>query len=153
MSRDEFRKIPSREEYSRRESQEEGRPREEEERPFRPRQPSFLEGLKNNLIIGVIFLIILLMLVPHALEFIFPQLGLIIKLVMIFGIYSFVREFLGDSSLTWLITGILVYILVFKYGEIFASLWFVSIVLATLSGTTLVIIAKDFLGFGPKHGG
>lgn len=126
----------------------------DEERPAfhrPPAQPGFFDGLRNNLIIGVAFLVILIMLVPHALEFIFPELDLIIKLVLIFGIYSFVREFLGDSSLTWLITGILVYILVFRYGDIFASLWFVSIVLGTLGGTVLVITAKDFLGFGPKH--
>ena len=132
------------------EEEEEERPRRPSFQP-RPHMPSFFEGLKSNLIVGVGVMVLLIMLVPHLLEFIFPELDLIIKLVMIFGIYSFVREFLGDSSLTWLVTGILVYVLVFKYGDIFASLWFVSIVLGTLGGTVLVITAKDFLGFGPKH--
>jgi hypothetical protein len=56
----------------------------------------------------------------------------------------------SNNTLTLLITGVLVYFMVFKYGDLFVSLWFVSTVFAIASGTLIVTAARDFLGFGQE---
>ena len=84
---------------------------------------------RGNLIIGTLFVILLLALLPFVIKLIFPQIDLIYKVVLIFAIYSFVTQMLqSNSTLTLLITGVLVYFMVFKYGDIFTSLWFLSII-------------------------
>lgn len=108
-------------------------------------------GKRGNLIVGTLFLIVLIMLLPLVLKLVFPPMDIVFKLVLIFGVYSFVRGFLGDSTLTLLITGVLVYFMVFKYGDLFTSLWFISVILGLGIGTFIVVAAKDFLGFGPQH--
>ncbi len=114
---------------------------------------NLLRAQKGNLILGTIIVIALLMLVPFILKAVFPPLDLVFKLILIFAVYSFVRGFLGDTSLTFLVTGILVYFMAFKYGDIFTSLWFISLILGLTGSQLIVLAAKDFLGFHPPgHG-
>ena len=110
---------------------------------------------RGNLIIGTLFVILLLALLPFVIKLIFPQIDLIYKVVLIFAIYSFVTQMLqSNSTLTLLITGVLVYFMVFKYGDIFTSLWFLSIIFTYVGATLLVTSARDFFGFGGEgHGG
>ncbi len=110
---------------------------------------------KGNLIIGTLLVILGLALVPLIVKLVFPQIDLIYKVVLIFAIYSFVTQMLqNNSTLSLLITGILVYFMVFKYGDIFTSLWFLSIIFTYVGGTLLVTSARDFFGFGgEEHGG
>ncbi len=103
--------------------------------------------LQGTLIEGTIIVIICVMLLPTIITLFIPQFDWIFKLVLIFSIYSFVRGFLGDSSLTLLLSGILIYFMAFKYGEIFTSLWFISVILGFGLSNLLVLAAKDVLGF------
>lgn len=108
----------------------------------------------DNLIGGTILLIVLLAALPFVIKLVFPQIDLVYKVVLIFAIYQFVTQMLqNNSTLSLLITGILVYFMVFKYGDIFTSLWFLSIIFTYLGGTILVTSARDFLGFGGEEGG
>jgi hypothetical protein len=112
---------------------------------------TFALNQKGNLLLGTILIIIVIMLLPLVLKTAFPLLDIVFKLVLIFGVYSFVRGFLGDSTLTLLVTGILIYFMVFKYSDLFTSLWFISLVMGLGISTFIVIVAKDFLGFGSRH--
>lgn len=103
--------------------------------------------LQGTLIEGTILVIILVMLLPTIITLFIPQFDWIFKLVLIFSIYSFVRGFLGDSSLTLLLSGILIYFMAFKYGELFTSLWFISVILGFGLSNLIVLAAKDVLGF------
>lgn len=109
---------------------------------------------KGNLLVGVLFIIVVLLLVPLVLQAAIPGADLVFKVVLIFSIYSFVTQLLqSNNTLALLITGVLVYFMVFKYGDIFVSLWFVTTVFALSGGTLIVTAARDFLGFGDPHGG
>ncbi|MEK6821296.1 MAG: hypothetical protein AABY11_02775 [archaeon] len=109
---------------------------------------------KGNLIIGVLFIIAILLLIPFIISSVIPGADLVLKVVLIFSIYSFVTQMLqNNGSLTLLITGVLVYFMVFKYGDIFASLWFVTTVFTLVGGTLIVTAARDFLGFGAAEPG
>ncbi|QQR93117.1 MAG: hypothetical protein IPJ89_02665 [Candidatus Iainarchaeum archaeon] len=112
--------------------------------PMNQRGLFFLQG---TLIEGTILVIIIVMLLPTIITLFIPQFDWIFKLVLIFSIYSFVRGFLGDSSLTLLLSGILIYFMAFKYAEIFTSLWFISVILGFGLSNLLVLAAKDVLGF------
>ena len=103
--------------------------------------------LQGTLIEGTIIVILCVMLVPTIITLFIPQFDWIFKLVLIFSIYSFVRGFLGDSTLTLLLSGILIYFMAFKYAELFTSLWFISIILGFGLSNLLVLAAKDVLGF------
>jgi hypothetical protein len=103
--------------------------------------------LQGTLIEGTIIVILCVMLLPTLITLFIPQFDWIFKLVLIFSIYSFVRGFLGDSTLTLLLSGILIYFMAFKYGEIFTSLWFISVILGFGLSNLLVLAAKDVLGF------
>ncbi len=113
-----------------------------------------ISNQRGNLILGTLLVILGLALVPFIVKIIFPQIDLIYKVVLIFAIYSFVTQMLqNNSTLSLLITGILVYFMVFKYGDIFTSLWFLSIIFTYVGGTLLVTSARDFFGFGGEEGG
>jgi hypothetical protein len=102
----------------------------------------------DNLIGGTILLIVLLAALPFVIKLVFPQIDLVYKVVLIFAIYQFVTQMLqNNSTLSLLITGIMVYFMVFKYGDIFTSLWFLSIIFTYLGGTILVTSG------GEEHGG
>ena len=109
---------------------------------------------KGNLILGVLLIIIGIMILPLLIKIAIPQVDLIYKVVLIFSIYSCVTQMLqSNSSLSLLITGVLVYFMVFKYGDLFVSLWFVTVVFTLIGGTLVVTAARDFLGFGfEEHG-
>ncbi len=109
---------------------------------------------KGNLLIGVLFIIVVLMILPFLLKVVLPESDLVFKIVLIFSIYSFVTQLMqSNNTLTLLITGVLVYFMVFKYGDLFVSLWFVTTVFAIASGTLIVTAARDFLGFGQEGPG
>lgn len=109
----------------------------------------FKMNTKGNLLVGVLFIIVVLMILPFLLKIALPESDLVFKLVLIFSIYSFVTQLMqSNNTLTLLITGVLVYFMVFKYGDLFVSLWFVTTVFAIASGTLIVTAARDFLGFG-----
>lgn len=109
---------------------------------------------RGNLILGTALLMAALMLVPFTLKLLFPELDLVFRVVLIFGIYSFVTQMMqSNGTLALLITGVLVYFMAFKYADLFTSLWFITIVMTMVGGTLLVTSARDFFGFGKESGG
>ncbi len=72
------------------------------------------------LIVGA-FLIVLI--IPPILLTLFPFVRLIFQIAMIFMIYIMVKGYIGDGPLTLIISGILIYFLVFKYTLLTSTLW------------------------------
>jgi len=78
---------------------------------------------KGNVLIFIIIGILIILILPPIIMHVFPMAGLVFQVMMIFIIYSTVRGYMGEGPLTIIISGILIYFLVFKYRDITASLW------------------------------
>ena len=61
---------------------------------------------------------------------IFPPIDLIVKIMLIFVLFTTVRGYLGTSVLSLIITGILIYLLVLKWWWVTSSVWFFTIMLS-----------------------
>ncbi len=78
---------------------------------------------RGNVLIFIIIGILIILILPPIIMHVFPMAGLVFQILMIFIIYSTVRGYMGEGPLTIIISGILIYFLVFKYRDITASLW------------------------------
>jgi predicted membrane protein len=77
----------------------------------------------NFIIIAIVLMVGLIFLLP-VLMYVFPPIDIIIKIILIFVIFSTVRGYLGNGALTLIISGILIYLLVIKWWWIGATGWF-----------------------------
>ncbi|HLC36942.1 MAG TPA: hypothetical protein VJK05_05030 [archaeon] len=78
---------------------------------------------KGNLLIFILIGFVVVLLVPPILLSIFPPIRLLFQVAMIFMIYSMVKGYLGSSPLTMILSGVLIYFLVFKYVELTSVIW------------------------------
>lgn len=85
---------------------------------------------KGNFIFIALALMIGVVLILPILMVAFPPLDIIIRIMLVFVIFTTVRGFLGNGVLTIVISGILIYFLVVKWWWIGATGWF-AITLAT----------------------
>lgn len=85
---------------------------------------------KGNVILFIIIGFIVLALIPVVITSFFWQAKLLMQIVLIFVIYTTVRGFLGSGPLVLIVSAVLIYFMVFKYFEIFLSLY----ILQTLLG-------------------
>ncbi|MFA5126007.1 MAG: hypothetical protein WC462_03320 [archaeon] len=83
----------------------------------------------NFILIAIVLMVVLVFMLP-ALMYIFPPIDIIVKIMLIFVIFSTVKGYLGNGVLTLIISGILIYFLVIKWWWIGATGWF-AITLAT----------------------
>jgi hypothetical protein len=74
---------------------------------------------------GLIIIIALLVVavVPGILVALFPPIRILFQIIAVFMVYSLVRGYLGQGTLTLVVSALLIWFLVFKYPGIFASLW------------------------------
>lgn len=93
---------------------------------------------KGNVIIFILIAFAVILLLPPIIIEIVPAAKYLFALIMIFVIFSTVRGYLGDGVLTWVISGILIYFLVFKYLLVTASLWVFQILLAVGFGSVIM---------------
>ncbi len=85
---------------------------------------------KGNFIFIALALMIGLVIILPVLMVAFPPLNIIVRIMLVFVIFTTVRGFLGNGVLTIIISGILIYMLVIKWWWIGATGWF-AITLAT----------------------
>jgi len=93
---------------------------------------------QGNVIIFILIAFACILLLPPLIITLVPAAKYLFALIMIFVIFSTVRAYLGDGILTWVISGILIYFLVFKYLMITASLWVFQILLAVGFGSVIM---------------
>ncbi len=93
---------------------------------------------KGNLIIFLIIAFAVVLLLPPLILHLFPPANILFKILMVFIIFSIVRGYIGDGIMTWIISGILIYFLVFRYPDITASLWVFQTLLAVGFGSVIM---------------
>ncbi|MBU1120368.1 MAG: hypothetical protein ABIE23_03945 [archaeon] len=91
-----------------------------------------------HLIFIILGLFLILAILPTITMWLFPQARIILQIILIFLLYSMVRSYLGSGILTIIISGILIYILVFKYPEFTAGAY-ILYVAATLMVSSVII--------------
>jgi hypothetical protein len=85
---------------------------------------------KGNFILIALALMVAVVLLLPILMVVFPPIDIIVRIMLVFVIFTTVRGFLGNGVLTIVISGILIYLLVVKWWWIGATGWF-AITLAT----------------------
>lgn len=93
---------------------------------------------KGQLIIFILIAFAFILLLPPLILHLFPFADILFKILMIFIIFSTVRGYIGDGVITWAISGILIYFLVFKYTDITASLYVFQLLLAVGFGSVIM---------------
>jgi hypothetical protein len=79
---------------------------------------------KGNFILIAFGLMILLIVLLPVLMYSFQPIDIIVKIFLIFVLFSTVRGYLGNGVLTLIISGILIYFLVIKWWWVGAMGWF-----------------------------
>jgi hypothetical protein len=85
---------------------------------------------KGNILLLIILGLIILALIPVVITSLFWEAKILMQIIMIFMIYTTVRGFLGSGPLVIVVSAVLIYFMVFKYFELFLSLY----ILQTLLG-------------------
>ncbi len=85
---------------------------------------------KGNLILLVILAFGVVLIIPPIVIELFPPAKWAFAIIMMFVIFSTIRQYLGDGVITWVLSAVFIYFLVFKYLLITASLWVFQLLLA-----------------------
>lgn len=99
---------------------------------------------KGHILFIILAGILVLAILPVIFSSVFWEVKIVAQLIMIFAIYMTVRSFLGSGPLVLVVSAVLIYLMVFKWFEIFLSLY----VLQTLLG--LGFISTIIWGLGTQ---
>ncbi len=72
-------------------------------------------------ILGVAFLIVFVM--PFLLMHFYSMSKILFQVILVFSIIGYVRQMGLDGALMWIVSGVLIYFIVFKYITLFTSLY------------------------------
>ncbi len=86
-------------------------------------EKSFLANQKGNLLLIIVAVMIGVVLLLPVLMKVFPPADIIVRIILVFVILTTVRGYLGNGIMTLIISGILIYFLVFKWAWLGASVW------------------------------
>jgi len=86
------------------------------------------------IILGLVGLALLVPLIMWA----FPYADILMRIILIFLIFTIVKGYLGDGTLTLIISGVLIYFLAFKYAYI-ASTAYVLYILMGFSFLSVIV--------------
>ncbi|HPM86151.1 MAG: hypothetical protein WC108_02900 [Bacteroidales bacterium] len=113
---------------------------------------NFLMNEKGNFIFIALGLMIGVVVLLPVLMYAFEPIDIIIKIFLVFMIFQTVRGFLGNGTMTLLVSGILIYFLVIKWWWIGASGWLI-ITLFTFGAFSIITWgSKTVLDLTkPKH--
>lgn len=104
---------------------------------------------KGNLILVIIGALLLIILLPAIVMFVFPMADIIMRLILVFLIFTTVRSYLGSNVFTIIISGILIYFLVIKYAYVTATLYVLLFFLLAFNVFSMVIFG---IGMGFRKG-
>lgn len=106
---------------------------------------------KGNIVLIILGAFLVLMLIPILLTGVFWQVKLLMQIILIFVIYGMVRGFMGSGPISIVLSGVLIYFLVFKYFELTLSLY----IFQTLLGLQFLSVIVWGIGTRlrpPQHG-
>lgn len=81
------------------------------------------KGWIGTAIIFMFFLGLLVMILFNSLLIFIPNIQFLLQLAIILGIIRFIRSWLGKGMLSYAVSGIFIYIFVFKYTWLTYNLW------------------------------
>ncbi|HLC79620.1 MAG TPA: hypothetical protein VJG83_04310 [archaeon] len=84
---------------------------------------------KGHIILIILLAFLVLAIIPLIITTFFWPARIIMQIIMIFTIYTTVRGLMGSGNLTLIISAILIYFMVFKYFELFLSLYVLQLLL------------------------
>jgi len=94
---------------------------------------------KGHFILIILGAFLAVALLPPLIMILFPQADLIMRIILVFLIFTTVRGYLGDGVLTLLISGVLIYFLVVKWAYLTASLYMVFYVFLSFSVFSMLL--------------
>lgn len=103
-------------------------------------------GMERGQIGIMILVFIVIMILPLILSGLFPIFDILIKFYFILIIFFFVRGILGSGMLTYVISGVLIYIFVIKLFPIFA-VGYMLYLIASLMLSGIIIFGLQKHGF------
>jgi len=99
----------------------------------------------------LLFILLFVMLLPLLLAKIFPEFDWILKAYFSIIIFSFVRRILGGGIMTYIVSGILIYIFVFQLFWLFTPAYMLFLIVGLgLSG--IIVFGLPGRGMGRKSG-
>ncbi|HLD58564.1 MAG TPA: hypothetical protein VI977_02900 [archaeon] len=104
---------------------------------------------KGNLIIIIIVALLAITILPALVMMAFPLADIIMRLILVFLIFSTVRGYLGSNIFSLIISGILIYFLVIKYAYVTASLYILFYFLLVFNVFSIIIFG---VGMGLRKG-
>ncbi|HZX34199.1 MAG TPA: hypothetical protein VFF09_02345 [archaeon] len=84
---------------------------------------------KGNILFIIIGAFLVLALIPVLITTFFWPAKILMQIIMIFVVYTTVRGLMGSGNLTIIISAILIYFMVFKWFEVFLSLYILQLLL------------------------
>lgn len=76
---------------------------------------------KGNALLFIIIGLLSLAFAIPLIMWLFPYANILMRIILVFLIFTIVRGYLGDGTLTLIISAILIYFLAFKYAYITAT--------------------------------
>lgn len=104
---------------------------------------------KGNLLFLIIGVLLVIILLPALIMWMFPLADIIMRLILILLIFTTVRGYLGSNIFTLIISGILIYFLVVKYAYVTATLYVLLFFLLIFNVFSTVILG---IGMGFRRG-
>ncbi|MFH0714534.1 MAG: hypothetical protein V1847_02545 [Candidatus Diapherotrites archaeon] len=92
----------------------------------------------GNVIVFILLGFAAILVLPPLILYLFPAADILFRIIAIFVIFSTVRGYIGDGAITYIISAILIYFLVFKYSSIFASVYVFQMLLSVSFTSVLV---------------
>ena len=92
----------------------------------------------GNLIIFVLVGFLAILVLPPIIFYFFPVAGILFQILAVFMIYATVRGYLGNNIVAIIVSAIFIYFLVFKYRDVFASVWFITTLLTFGFGSVVM---------------
>ncbi len=84
---------------------------------------------KGNILFLIFGAFLILAIIPVILTSVFWPARILMQIILIFTLYTTVRGFLGSGTITLIVSAILIYFMVFKWFEIFLSLYILQLLL------------------------
>lgn len=84
---------------------------------------------RGHILIFILIGFVILALLPVIITILSPEARIVMQLIMIFVIYTTIRGYLGPGYLSIIISAVLIYFMVFKWFEVFLSLYILQLLL------------------------
>ncbi len=94
---------------------------------------------QGNMFLFILIAFVVLALIPPVVMVLFPAADIIIRIILVFLIFSTVRGMLGGGILSLIISGVLIYFLVIKWAYFTASMYVFFYFIMTFAVTSVVI--------------